>query len=98
MLVAGQTLNLVCGVNFTVAAQCGREKFAVLVRVLGLAAAVGSIIVLGDGLNTPRLAGAMLVAVAVSNLTLWYLLRRILGIDTSVFSLLRKEGQANEHI
>ncbi|WP_127110813.1 lipopolysaccharide biosynthesis protein [Pararhodobacter zhoushanensis] len=88
LLALGSLANVAFGVNFTVAAQSGLEKFSLGARVVSLGLMAGGILLQGDAMTSQGLALSVLVAVAVSNLLLSCLIWRRLGVDTTLLSLL----------
>lgn len=92
LILSASLVSVCCGVNFTVASQCHMEHNALRSRLAGVALAVGVILHQAHELTSVTLAAAMLCAAALSNLSLWWLIRRRLKVDTSLYCLLRPDS------
>lgn len=91
LLVLASFANIAGGVNFMLAAQSGREGQALLARILAVAALTVTVLAVGESLVPWSLALAVLVSGALANTVLCVFLYRGLQIDTSVFSLLKRD-------
>ncbi|UHD15466.1 lipopolysaccharide biosynthesis protein [Thiocapsa bogorovii] len=91
VILAGSVVNIICGANFTVAAQCRLEHIALRARLIGVMFAAAMILIHGAALSAINLAVAAFIALSIPNLLLWLYLRRKLSIDTSLICLLRSE-------
>ncbi len=87
----GNLISVACGMNFTVASQCGQESQIMLVKIIGIVVVSLIILMFTDSLTGVSLAGAVFSSIAISNIYLYVIILNRLKIDTSILSLIRRK-------
>lgn len=93
ILTTGGLANVGFGANFLIAAQCHLEHLALRARLIALFAGAVFLGCLSPALGTTGVAVAMATSTTLMNVLIWLDVQRRLGVDTSIFSLLRHRTQ-----
>ena len=85
-LSVANIVSLACGMNLTVASQCGKEFYAMISRLIGVTAATIIILMFSKQLNLIWLSVAVCAASILTNTWLSGILFRSIKIHTSILS------------
>lgn len=95
ILFSGALAQAAFGASFTVATLCAQAHLAALSRLISIGLYLICIWTLGAAAIGPVENAVIYVsAISTGNITLWWMIRQTMGLDTSVMAIMRRSGAA----